>query len=143
MQKLKLLLEKETHTQKPTDTIAKINNKLTSNPVELTVDELIDAILKGQTWTLAMFAEDEEGKLHRTKKSWESQDLFALDFDHDITPEDFIEKATKFKIMPTFIYTSFSDSEKLCSTPSLISESFCNHENDKISSTDSLLTSHE
>ena len=69
MQKLKLLLEKETHTQKPTDTIAKINNKLTSNPVELTVDELIDAILKGQTWTLAMFAEDEEGKLHRTKKS--------------------------------------------------------------------------
>lgn len=112
MQKLKLLLEKETHTQKPTDTIAKINNKLTSNPVELTVDELIDAILKGQTWTLAMFSEDEEGKLHRTKKAWASQDLFALDFDHDITPEEFIEKATKFKIMPTFIYTSFSDSEK-------------------------------
>ena len=41
------------------------------------------------------------------------------------------------------VCSSFSDSEKLCSTPSLISESFCNHENDKISSTDSLLTSHE
>ena len=128
MRKLKLLLDKTRFNRKPNrDNIVKIYNragkkvnlneievissKLIKNQVEITVEDFIEYILQGCTWTMAYFKKwDNDGKLHRTKVCWDGQELFALDIDNGLTPEQALDRCKKFGIMPVCIYASFSDS---------------------------------
>lgn len=86
---------------------------LTKNPVELTPEVFVEKVLYGHTWTLAYFFKDEDGKVHRTKKCWHSQSLFALDFDDGITPEEVIARCKKYGLDIFFVYASFSDTPEL------------------------------
>lgn len=123
---IKILLDPKTYGRKPSKDIIEwtsnsngfqkniyepgmVNIRLVKNQVSIGVNELIEEVIKGKAFTLAAFKEVDDGKVHRTKACWESQDLLALDFDDGITPEQFLERSKQLNLMPTFVYTSFSD----------------------------------
>lgn len=49
----------------------------------------------------------------RKAKNWVSQQVFALDFDSGITPEEALEIGKTHDLTPNILYTSFSDSPEL------------------------------
>lgn len=123
---IRLLLDTKSYGRKPSKDIVEktfisngierkiyepgmVNKRLVDNQVSVTVRQLIDEIISGKSFTLAAFKTGDDGKVHRTKACWESQDLLALDFDDGITPEQFLERSEQLNLMPTFVYTSFSD----------------------------------
>lgn len=127
---IKILLDTKTYGRKPSKDIVEqtfisdgvekniyepgmVNIRLVKNQVYIRVNELIKAIIEGKAFTLAAFKEGDDGKIHRTKACWESQDLLALDFDDGITPEQFIDRSKQLNLMPTFVYTSFNDTPEL------------------------------
>ncbi|NEZ46256.1 hypothetical protein FDF74_03395 [Clostridium niameyense] len=127
---VKILLDTKTYGRKPSKDIVEetfisngvekdiyetgmVNMRLVKNQVVIRVNELIEEIIKGKSFTLAAFKYGDDNKIHRTKACWESQDLLALDFDQGITPEEFLERSKELNLMPTFVYTSFSDTMKL------------------------------
>lgn len=127
---VKILLDTKTYGRKPSKDIVEetfisngvekdiyetgmVNMRLVKNQVAIRVNELIEEIIKGKSFTLAAFKYGDDNKIHRTKACWESQDLLALDFDQGITPEEFLERSKELNLMPTFVYTSFSDNVKL------------------------------
>lgn len=127
---IKLLLDTKTYGRKPSNYIVEkiinsdgaekhiyepsmVNIRLVNNQVSITPRELIDEIIKGKSFTLAAFKSGDDGKIHRTKACWESQDLLALDFDDGITPEEFLDRSKQLKLMPTFVYSSFSDTQEI------------------------------
>jgi len=86
--------------------------------VDVTVEELADAVGAGQTWAPAHFRED-----HRCVKNWSDQQVIALDFDNkpeEIAKDNFgyvssaeiIERARSFGVPPAFSYRSFSSTEE-------------------------------
>ncbi len=72
---------------------------------EITIEKLADELSQGATFKPAL--------LNGTHSSdWISQQLFALDFDHDTTIQEQIAKCSQLNINPCFGYTSFSHSEQ-------------------------------
>lgn len=127
---IKILLDTKTYGRKPSKDIVEqtfisdgvekniyepgmVNIRLVKNQVSIRVNELIKEIIEGKSFTLAAFKEGDDGKIHRTKACWESQDLLALDFDDGITPEQFLDRSKQLNLMPTFVYTSFNDTPEL------------------------------
>lgn len=125
---IKLLMDTKGYTSKPSkdrveqtyvDTdgtkkklyeTAMVSIRLTKNQISTNIIELIKAVENGKAFTVAAFKPGSDNKIHRTKECWESQDLLALDFDNGITPDEFLERSMILKLMPAFIYSSFSDS---------------------------------
>ncbi|MDN3439963.1 hypothetical protein QMA04_17875 [Planococcus sp. APC 3900] len=97
------MLDKKCYTSKPRDT-ALLSERILHNPVELTVNELAQELVKGKAFTPAFFKEN-LGKIHRTKESWFSQEIIALDFDAGMTVQEAINE---FATTASFIYTTFS-----------------------------------
>lgn len=123
---IKILLDTKTYGRKPSKDIVEetfisngvekyiyepgmVNIRIVKNQVSIRINELIENIIKGKSFTLAAFKTGDDGKIHRTKACWESQDLLALDFDDGITPEEFLDRSRQLNLMPTFVYNSFSD----------------------------------
>ena len=72
---------------------------------EITIEQLADDLSQGATFKPAL--------LNGTHSSdWISQQLFALDFDHDTTIDEQLEKCSQLNISPCFGYTSFSHTEQ-------------------------------
>jgi len=72
---------------------------------EITIEQLADDLSQGATFKPAL--------LNGTHSSdWISQQLFALDFDHDTTIQEQIAKCSQLNIYPCFGYTSFSHTEQ-------------------------------
>lgn len=65
---------------------------------------LKEKILRGHSWVVAEF------KGSRKNANWVSQQVFAVDIDDGMTPEDAHIKAKEFGLAIAWGYTSFSDS---------------------------------
>ena len=78
MEKTTLHIDKKAYSDKPKDgEIGKLSNRITSEVVEVTVQELAERLGKGHTAVLAEF----EGS--RNTENFKSQQILALDFDNE------------------------------------------------------------
>lgn len=72
---------------------------------EIEIEGLANGLSHGTTFKPAL--------LNGTKSTdWIQQQIFALDFDHDTTIDEQINKCSELNILPCFGYTSFSHSEQ-------------------------------
>jgi len=108
MEKFTVSLDATINAQKPTDDVRRISARL--KRTEVTLEDLATKLTQpyGYTFSAGVFTTDGI----RNNKSWQSQQLFALDFDRGITLDEVIERATRFDIKPVFAYTSFSSSDE-------------------------------
>lgn len=103
---MKLMLDQKCYCSKPQD-IAALSNRLLKNPVDLNALELAKELGKGKAFTPAYFI-GESKNIHRTKESWHSQEIIALDFDSGMT---LAEALGEFATTASFIYTTFSHND--------------------------------
>lgn len=106
---ISILLDTYNYITKPTnkDNI-KINNNLNNNPVTIELSELVNYIEKGCSYNLSTF----KGNLHND--TWQSQQLFGLDFDNNkqkITISEVNERLLNFGLGCNIIYPTFSSDE--------------------------------
>lgn len=100
--KVKLMLDNKKYDNKPTD-IGRIVNQI--KPVEIEIEELAISLCNGMTCR--------PGILKGThKEDWLQQQIFCLDFDHNVTINGILQKANELEIIPVFAYTSFSHTEE-------------------------------
>ena len=72
---------------------------------EIEINELADGLSHGASFKPAL--------LNGTKSAdWIQQQLFALDFDHDTTIQEQLNRCKELDILPCFGYTSFSHTEQ-------------------------------
>ncbi|MFU0833777.1 MAG: DNA primase [Oscillospiraceae bacterium] len=83
--------------------IAEIQNKLDKTQIE--IKELAEGLSHGATFKPALLN-------GRKSSDWISQQLFALDFDHDTTIQEQLNRCHELNIYPCFGYTSFSHTEQ-------------------------------
>jgi hypothetical protein len=95
------------YNNKPTGKeIGSIVNRLgrEENVVEISVKELANKIIEGYSIKPAICG--------RKQDEWQEQQVFMVDVDDGLTIEQAINKSREIDIVPTFIYTSFSHTEK-------------------------------
>jgi hypothetical protein len=104
----KLLLDNTQYQSKPNDAAA-INNRIVNHPVDIDIVELSKQITSpnGKSWVPAFL----QGK--RNDKSWQSQSVFALDFDSGIPFTQVLEKLRGYGLDCTFAYETFSSKPDL------------------------------
>jgi len=102
--KIKCMYYNKRFTNKPQGyEIAEVQNNLAKTEIE--INELADGLSHGATFKPAL--------LNGMKSAdWIQQQLFALDFDHDTTIQEQLNKCKELKIYPCFGYTSFSHTEQ-------------------------------
>ena len=83
--------------------IAEVQNNLIKT--DISIENLANGLSHGTTFKPALLN-------GRKSSDWTQQQLFALDFDHDTTIEEQLNKCKKLKIYPCFGYTSFSHTEQ-------------------------------
>lgn len=84
--------------------ISKINNRIAKYPVNIDIEELADKVgNQGHTFCPAIFTEQK-----RKARDFSTMQIFALDFDCGITPEEVKERAEKCMLPVAFMYHSFS-----------------------------------
>jgi hypothetical protein len=96
---------------KPTKSdITLISNRIAKKPQLLEISEFAQKVVLpfANTWTCGVY---KDGK--RNNKSWEKQNIFALDFDSGITFDEVMSRCKRYNILPSIAYTTFSSSEKL------------------------------
>lgn len=92
---------------------SKLRSNLSYNTVTIIADELLQAAVKGQTYTIGAYHASGNGYARRAEANWKSQDIIGIDIDNGITPDDFLARCRKINMIPSFMYTTFSDSPKL------------------------------
>lgn len=113
--RLKLNLDKDQFTRKPTEETGGIMNRLATSQVEISVDELAQAIERGQSFTPAL-------KAGTKGDSWQGQQIIATDIDNGckkngkkvmidnpLSPVDAYEILSNNGIEPAIMYYSFSN----------------------------------
>lgn len=85
-----------------------ISNRIINHSVDISIEELANNLVKGNTFIPAYFRE-KDGKIRRNKSYWHSQEVIALDFDDGMTLQ---EAVTEFSDTAVFIYTTFSHREE-------------------------------
>lgn len=106
----KLLLDNTQYQSKPTETdIGVINNRIVKHPVDINIVELSKQVTSpnGKSWVPAFL----QGK--RNDKSWQSQSVFALDFDSGMPFDQVLEKLRGYGLDCTFAYETFSSKPDL------------------------------
>lgn len=92
------------YSQKPNAAeTGRIQHQLSA--IDITIDKLAVGLSHGATFKPALLN-------GRKSSDWVSQQLFALDFDHDTTIQEQLNKCKELKIYPCFGYTSFSHTEQ-------------------------------
>lgn len=105
---MKLMLDTVEYKSKPND-VGKITNRIIHNPVDITIEQLAQEVVKGKSFVPAYLnKKDKNGKIRRSKDCWTSQEIICLDFDEGMGVEQAIKE---FKDMACFIYTTFSHTE--------------------------------
>jgi len=105
--KIKCMIDNLKYNNKPTGKeIGSIVNRLgrEENVVEISVKELANKIIEGYSIKPAICG--------RKQDEWQEQQVFMVDVDDGLTIEQAINKSREIDIVPTFIYTSFSHTEK-------------------------------
>lgn len=96
--------------QKPAkDEVGQLVKALTTVLKLKSVSEFADIVKPPKSW-LWTGAELKGGLGNR---NWKSQQVFALDFDNGVLPEDMIERSVQNDMTPNFWYTTFSDTPDL------------------------------
>jgi hypothetical protein len=106
---IKVLLDTVKYTSKPEQKeIGLINNRLNKNEclTEISIEELAKEVTcpNGKSWCPALF------KGNRNNDNWQSQQIFALDFDKGCLFDVILERFRKYGLDCTFAYSTFSDS---------------------------------
>ena len=83
--------------------VPEVQKNLTKTEIE--INELADGLSHGATFKPALLN-------GRKSSDWTQQQLFALDFDHDTTIQEQLNKCKELEIYPCFGYTSFSHTEQ-------------------------------
>lgn len=107
MEKFTISLDATRNEQKPTDDVRRIGFRL--KRAEVTLEELATKLTQPYGYTFSPGVFNADGV--RSNKAWVNQQLFALDFDHGITLDEVLARATMYDVMPAFAYTSFSSTE--------------------------------
>jgi len=94
----------KTKPQKPD--FPAIHNRLANGRERLTIAEVKDVLLNGGIITPAAYRGG--GPAGDT---WESQQLYGLDFDHNITIEQFFDRCSTWQIFPAFVYKTFNHTD--------------------------------
>lgn len=103
----KVLLDPINHQSKPDSSeVRKINNRIVSYPTKIDIIELSNQLVfpYAKTFIPAYL----EGK--RNNESYQSQSVFALDFDNGITIEQVLDRLKEYRLACTFAYSTFSNS---------------------------------
>lgn len=102
--KITCMLDSKKYQEKPSAyETGIIQNRMTK--VDISLEDLAKRIIDGQTFKPAELN-------GTTKESWQSQQLYALDFDKGTTIEEELNHCKELGILPVFGYTTFSHSEK-------------------------------
>jgi hypothetical protein len=92
--------------------IAAINNRIGTNIVECSLEEFADAVgNKGHTFTGAIFKQgmlEGNDKSNRKAKYFHCQQVFALDFDNNITVDEVFDRCKYLGLDIAFAYETFS-----------------------------------
>lgn len=97
-------------SQKPSKAeMGKLIKTLTTALKLKSVSEFVDIVTSPKSW-LWTGAELVGGFGDR---NWKSQQVFALDFDCGVLPEEMVERSIKNELTPNFWYTTFSDTPEL------------------------------
>lgn len=108
---VEVMLDKTEYKEKPPKgnyLWAVINNAVAQNTESVTLPELAQLLTRGCTFAPGVFV---DGK--RSNDTWVRQQVFALDFDHDYTIEDFQQTCEELDIHPAFIYPSFNHTDEV------------------------------
>lgn len=104
---MKILLDNQQYTFKPSADIAKINNRITNCPIDKNVKYIADHVGNhGHTWCPAIF----NGKSN--KNNFKEIQLIALDFDGGISFEQVYQISETYMIPILFAYETFSSIDK-------------------------------
>lgn len=108
--KIRVSLDSEKFDQKPDKgkTLA-INSRLARSIEVIAISELARQLVAPNSRTFCPSVFNGES---RKNDSWVSQQVFALDLDENITIQQALDRCKEYKVMPTFIYTSFSHKEE-------------------------------
>lgn len=101
-----ITIDPTVQTNKPSGAeVGKISKSLTM-VTGLTITDIARIISQpySYTWSPAVFNSS------RSNSTWREQEVFALDFDSGITPEEVINRLKEFDIIPNLIYFTFGDS---------------------------------
>ena len=104
MMKIQCMLDKQLFKKKPSGfEIGGIQKRISQTEIE--IEDLAELLKQGATFKPAL--------LNGSKSvSWQSQQLFGLDFDEGTTIKEELEKCNKLNIFPCFGYTTFSYTEE-------------------------------
>lgn len=101
-----LMLDPQRQTCKPSSddksTWFAIHQACSRNVVTGPVSALSEALCSGQTCCLGVFNGE------RQKSFWLQQQLFGLDFDKDITFDEYLAEAERYDVLPAFCYATFN-----------------------------------
>jgi hypothetical protein len=104
---MKVMLDQQAFNEKPKGyEIGVISKRIINNPVDISVEELANELGNGKTFVPATLKEA-NGVLRRSIENWESQQIFALDFDEGLR----LDEALKDDFLienAAFLYTTFS-----------------------------------
>lgn len=87
---------------------AKISNRLINSTATLSVEALAHHLaVDGFSFCCAVF----EGA--RKNEHWKQQQVFGIDIDKGLNPDEFLERCDVLDLHPCFVYSTFSDSSSL------------------------------
>ncbi|MGD6849614.1 hypothetical protein [Rossellomorea aquimaris] len=108
---MKFMLDSQAFTEKPKGyEIGVLSKRIINNQVDINVEELANELGNGKTFVPATFKET-NGVLRRSIENWESQQIFALDFDEGLR----LDEASKDEFLienAVFLYTTFSHTQE-------------------------------
>lgn len=98
--KIKCTFSAVRHERKPEAKKVQVDLK----PTDITIEDLAEALCNGASFRPAVL-------YGRKASDWKQQQLFGLDFDHNVTIEEKYSKALSLGLTPCFLYTTFSHTE--------------------------------
>lgn len=107
-EKVKVCLDCVGFDKKPNKKeVIKISERVAKQVTYISISDLMKTITlpNAKTFTPAVFNSEKS-------QSWKSQQVFALDIDSGLRIEEAIKLGVKLRLEPTFIYTTFSHTDK-------------------------------
>lgn len=109
-EKVSICLDHEGFNQKPDKKeVVRISERIAGQNSTVTIKELMDSVTlpDAKSFTPATFV-----NAKRLNQNWKSQQIFALDIDSGLRIEEAIGLSAKWRVEPTFIYSTFSHTDK-------------------------------
>src|SRR5690625_2793786 len=109
-EKINVCLDQEGFNQKPgKNEVVRISERIAGQVTRVTIKELMENVTlpNAKSFTPATFA-----KAKRLNQNWKSQQIFALDIDSGLRIEEAIRLSEKWRVKPTFIYSTFSHTDQ-------------------------------